>query len=282
MSAAAASTSRGVSIGEVVGSYWTFLARNRYRYHLENFKRRLETAARAAEAEAVVFSFLWSTEARPDIFEDPSMGGPDFSCEPTGKQRFLVEVTSLESGAVSRRSHLPERIDGNGGSAFSLITAALSGAAGSKAAQLANQPYPRVLAITSSHAFASILMDRLPAENLLLADPMISHQQGDTLGHATMMTDLRKAVFFRLDKSGTKIVPRRQSISAILLVAISGRESEVVGVLHPQPAVAFDPNLFPQVPYIRLSHWPVLDGILSTEWSIEGDDPATFYHTRIR
>ncbi|MGA2965272.1 MAG: hypothetical protein ABSD64_03600 [Terriglobales bacterium] len=282
MSTKAASISRGVSIEEVVDSYWVFLARNRYDHHLDKFKRRLETDANAAEAEAVVFALLWAAKTRPDIFEDPSKGGPDFCCDPSGKQRFLVEVTSLESGAVSRRSGLPARIEGNGGGAFGLITAALSGAAGSKAAQLADQPYPRVLAITSSHAFASILMDRLPAENLLVSDPMISHRLGDFNGYGTITTDLRRAVFFRLDRSGRQIVPRRQSISAILLVAISGRQADVVGVLHPQPAIVFDPNLFPQVPYLRLSHWPIVDGKLSTEWSIGGDQSAAFYHTRIR
>ena len=229
-----------------------------------------------------MFAFLWAEKARPDIFEDPSRGGPDFSCDPVGKQRFVVEVTSLESGAVSRRASLPDRIDGSGGGAFSLITAALDGAAGSKAVQLANQPYPRVLAITNSHAFASILMDRLPAENLLLSDPMIFHRLGDTTGYGSMRTDLRKAVFFRLDKSGARIVPRRQSISAILLVAISGRQADIVGLLHPCPAVAFDASLFPQVPYLRLKQWPILDGKVQIEWSIGGDSSATFYHTRIR
>jgi hypothetical protein len=71
----------------------------------------LNSDARAAEAEAVVFSFLWSGRAHPDIFEDLSKGGPDFCCEPCGKTKFLVEVTSLESGAVARESSLPARIE---------------------------------------------------------------------------------------------------------------------------------------------------------------------------
>jgi hypothetical protein len=256
-----------VSIGEVVDSYWIFLARNYYDLHLSNFKRRLEADAKAAEAEAVMFALLWSAKARPDIFEDPSRGGPDFCCSPDKRGRFLVEVTSLESGAVSRRSHLPNRIDPRGGgSAFGLITAALDAAAGSKALQLANWPYPRVLAITSSHAFAHLLMDRLPAQNLLLSDPMISVPIGDLNGRETMTTDLRRAVFFRLDKSGTRIVPRRQSISAILLVSISHSQAEMVGILHPEPAVGFDPALLPRVPFLRLKNWPIINARIQTEW----------------
>lgn len=278
---ARASIFRGVPIDEVVDSYWIFLARNHCDLHLENFKRRLKADVRAAEAEAVVFALLWSAKARPDIFEDPSSGGPDFCCEPDQRGKFLVEVTSLESCSVSRRSHLPDHIDTQGGGAFGLITATLDAAAGSKAAQLANWPYPRVLAITSSHAFAHLLMDRLPAENLLLSDPMIS-PIGDTSGRTAMTTDLSRAVFFRLDKSRSRIVPRRQSISAILLVSISHIQAEIVGILHPAPAVRFDPALFRKVPYLRVKNWPIIDRRIQTEWIADTEEPAVFYHQRIR
>jgi hypothetical protein len=111
VSTRAAIFSRGVSTDEVVDSYWVFLSRNKYEVHLQRFKQRLNSDAKAAEAEAVVFAFLWAAKRRPDIFEDPGHGGPDFYCDPFGGQRFLVEVTSLESGAVSRRASLPDRID---------------------------------------------------------------------------------------------------------------------------------------------------------------------------
>jgi hypothetical protein len=64
-----------VSIDEVVDSYWRFLSRNRYDGHLKRFKDRLNADPKAGEAEAIIFSVLWSAKLRPDIFEDNSAGG---------------------------------------------------------------------------------------------------------------------------------------------------------------------------------------------------------------
>lgn len=244
----APSNFRGVSIDEVVDSYWIFLYRNHYSAHLAKFKQRLASDQKAAEAEAIVFSFLWSAKTRPDIFENPSTGGPDFCCGPHSKPKFLVEVTSLESSAAARRSALPERITGSGGGAFGLITSTLRGVAASKAAQLANYPWARVLAITLSYDFAGLLMGRLAAVNLLVSDAVISRRFGVTSGGSTQVTDLRRAVFFRPGKIGREITPCRQSISAILLVAVSGCQADVVGILHPEPSVVFSPGLLPECP----------------------------------
>jgi len=272
---------RGVSIAEVVESYWVFLAKNHYPAHLGRFRQRLASAPKAAEAEAVVFSFLWSERVRPDIFEDLSKGDPDFCCEPSGKTKFLVEVASLESGAVARRSELPERITGTGGGAFSLITPLLQGKATAKAAQLAKYSLPSVLAITASHDCAGLLMDRLAAEFFLISDPVLKVRLGDISDRGSQVTDLRRSVFFKPGKSGREIIPCRQSISAILLVAISGIQADVVGILHPEPSVAFAPALLPQVPYLRVKNWPISDGRIEVEWSTSDPDQATFWHTRI-
>lgn len=272
---------RGVSVDHVVDSYWIFLARNHYDLHLEAFKRRLSSDAKAAEAEAVIFSFLWSAKLTPDVFEDPSKGGPDFRCRPRKTEGFLVEVTSLESGPVARMSNLPETITGSGGGAFGLITPLLRGKATAKATQFGNAPLPRVLAIACSHAFSGILMDRLAAENLLVSDYMISVPFGEPSKPAIQVTDLRRSVFLRWDKFTGKIAPCRQSISALLLVAISGIQADVVGILHPEPSVAFAPALFPQIPWLRVRNWPVVDGRIELEWSIGGEEHATFFHERI-
>jgi hypothetical protein len=125
-------------------------------------------------------------------------------------------------------------------------------------------------------------MDQLAAQNLLVSDPVISHRLLDLSGLYTQKTDLRRAVFFRPDKSRTKIVPHRQSISAILLVAISGAQSDIVGILHPEPAVVFDPSLFPRVPYIRVRNWPIVDGRIEVEWLTQSAEQGRFYHTKIR
>jgi len=278
---------RGVSVDDLVDSYWIFLARNgrddsRYSAHLDRFKLRYQSDTHAAEAEAVVFSLLWSAKLRPDIYESHSTGGPDFVCRPETDHEFVVEVTSLQSGSVSRKSHLPETIDGSGGGAFGLITSMLKGRATAKAAQLRGVPVPRVLAITCSHICGDLLMDSYAAVNLMVSEPYIRVPFGDQCNATSQVTDLRNSVFIRPDKSSGQIVPCRQSISAILLVSISGNRSDVVGLLHPEPTITFNPSLFPLVPYLSLVDWPIRDGRIRIRWLPDTSDAAVFYHARIR
>jgi len=275
-----------VSVDEVVNSYWKFLSRNRYDSHRKRFKDRLNADSKAAEAEAVVFSVLWSAKLRPDIFEDNSAGGPDFRCEPSPGDSFLVEVKSLDSEAVSERSALPLNVSGNGGQAFGLITAKLCSAAQSKASQVGGRGIPGILAIASSHAFAGLLMDRGAAEYLMTSAPHISVPIGSTRKAGEWRTDLRNAVFCQpatlLDASGNQVfVTRYRSIAAILLVTIGVRETDVVGLLHPDAAHPFNPQLFHAVPYVRFAQWPLTSTNISTEWILGGDTQrgaATFEH----
>jgi hypothetical protein len=278
-----------VSVDDIVDSYWKFLSRNYYDAHLKRFKDRLSADPKAAEAEAVVFSVLWSAQLRPDIFEDNSAGGPDFRCEPSPDGAFLVEVKSLDSEAISARSALPLTINGAGGQAFGLITDKLCSAAQSKASQLGGRGMSGVLAIASSHAFAGLLMDRGAAEYLMTSAPHISVPIGSTRKAGQWQTDLRNAVFCQpaaiLDASGNQaFVTRYRSIAAILLVTIGVRETDVVGLLHPDAAHPFNPVLFPAVPYVRFAEWPLTGTNISTEWILGGDAPrgaATFEHRRI-
>ena len=278
-----------ISIDEVVDSYWKFLYRNRYDVHLKRFKDRLNADPKAAEAEAVVFSVLWSAKLRPDIFEDNSAGGPDFRCEPSPGNSFLVEVKSLDSEAVSERSTLPLSMSGNGGQAFALITDKLCSAAQSKASQLGGRGMPGILAIVSSHAFASLLMDRGAAGYLMTSTPHISVPIGSTRDAGRLRTDLRNAVFCQpaklLDASGNQVfVTRYRSVAAILLMTIGVCETDVVGLLHPDAANPFNPRLFHAVPYVRFAQWPLTSTNISIEW-ILGDDrqggAARFEHRRI-
>src|SRR5271166_1381921 len=151
----------GVSLNEIVEYYWRFLSRNKeYAAHFEQFRKRLSSDRKAGEAEAVVFSLLRAEKLNPDIHEDPSSGGPDFCCTPASAKSFLVEVTSLDSVSVSKKSHLPLKITGRGGGAFSLITDKLRQEASNKAKQLGGGSLPAVLAITSDYDFAGVLLDR--------------------------------------------------------------------------------------------------------------------------
>lgn len=277
----------GVSLDEIVDSYWVFLARNHYEAHLERFKQRLKSDQKAAEAEAVVFCLLWSAKVRPDIFEDPGTGGPDFCCSPHSEDKFLVEVTSLESMAVSLKSKLPQKLTGAGSGAYRLITDKLRAVAGSKTKQVANYALPRVLAITCAYDFAGLLMDRGAARVLMTSASTYSVPIGERSLPPSVTTDLRDAAFCRLDKSNASnwaVIPCRQSISAILLIQIYPSYTRTVGLLHPEPAIPFNPHLLPQVPYVRFKQWPFVEGSVATEWILgnDQDDSALIQHSRIR
>ena len=275
------------SVDDLVDSYWKFLSRNHYDGHLKRFKDRLDSDSKAAEAEAVVFSVLWSEKRRPDVFENNSAGGPDFRCDPSPHDSFLVEVTSLESKAVSDRSTLPLELNGPGGQAYRLFTEKLRSVARSKAAQLGGHGMPGVLAITSSYDFAGLLMDRRAAEYLMISAPHISVPVGSPGKSGRWGTDLHDAVFVQpgiLDASGNQMfVTRYRSIAAILLVTVGVRETEVVGLLHPDAAHPFNPQLFPAVPYVRFAQWPLTSANIRTEWILgnAGQGSATFGHRRI-
>ncbi len=146
-----------------------------------------------------------------------------------------------------------------------------------------------ILAIASSHAFAGLLMDRGAAEYLMTSAPHLSVPLGSTGKAGQWKTDLHDAVFCQpaaiLDASGNqRFVTRYRSIAAILLVTIGVRETEVVGLLHPDAAHPFNPQLFPAVPYVRFAKWPLTSSNISTEWILGGNTPrgaGTFEHRRI-
>ena len=101
-------------------------------------------------------------------------------------------------------------------------------------------------------------------------------------------TDLKHAVFYRplgvLDASGTPIIaPCRQSIAAILLIAIHPREVQVVGLLHPEAAYHFNPAWMPKVPFVQFEMRCTPNDI-ATEWieTNAGERVAAFPHRRIR
>jgi hypothetical protein len=277
----------GVSVDEVVDFYWRFLSRNaNYDVHFGQFKNRYQLDQKAAEAEAIVFSLLRAERLNPDIFEDPGTGGPDFRCNPSLGESFLLEVTSLDSESVSKKSALPLKMTGAGGGAYGLITEKLLSAAKNKATQLGGHSLPGVLAITSDYDFAGLLLDRMAAEFLMTSTPKINVPLNGKPSYTTV--DLRHAVFCRLSKLVTAseepmIFPCRQSISAILLITIHPRESRVVGLLHPEPACSFNPNWFSKVPYLKFRQWPIAKKA-ETEW-ILGDAElraATFEHRKIQ
>ncbi len=113
----------GDTVQDVVEYFRRYLSRNRdLAEHYEEFLKREKSDPKAAQAEAVVFSWLRAEKLEPRLFEVPGKGGPDFCCSSDATDRFLVEATSLDSEMVSERSGLPAEITGPGGGAFGLIT----------------------------------------------------------------------------------------------------------------------------------------------------------------
>jgi hypothetical protein len=76
--------------------------------------------------------------------------------------------------------------------------------------QEAGQGVPTVLAITSDHAFASILMDKLAAEYLMTSAPQINVPIGG--GREYMSTDLKHSVFQRPTSSSKWVEVRRRRV----------------------------------------------------------------------
>ena len=277
----------GITVRDVLEYYRCYLSRNRdLTNHCTQFLKRENSDPKAAQAEAVVFSWMRAEKLKPRLFEDTGTGGPDFCCTHSDDNRFLVETTSLDSEMVSERSGLPAEITNSGGQAFALITEKLKAKAKSKASQLGGRGVPTVLAITSDHAFASLLMDHLAAEYLMTSAPQINVPLGG--GTHYMSTNLKNSVFQRatglLDPTGAPIIkPALRSIGAILLIAVYDREMRIVGLLHPDAANPFNPQWLPMIPFVKFA------GVFSptniaTEW-IQSDEwrrVATFPHRHIQ
>jgi hypothetical protein len=247
--------------------------------HPENAKRfdQLRICDReGAIAEAVVFGMLQGFNVDPQIHDQPNSGGPDFICcayrgplsPRRPEERFVVEATSLDPDAVGDRSHIANEVpeDVSGG-AFGLVTRNICNKAKAKATQLANYPMPRVLAIASSHTGVAALFNNATATWALVSEPHWRHELGSATVDTAEYTDLQSSLFIKPGPDGT-IVPCRQSISAILLVAVYGGQSEIWGILHPQAAQPFNYVFLPNLPFVRIAEWPVRKGKILTEWVI--------------
>ena len=76
---------------------------------------------------------------------------------------------------------------------------------------------------------------------------------------------------------------KRESISAIWLVAVFQGVKQIIGVLNPQPIYDFQYKLFPSVPFVRMKNWPIENNTLRTEWIrntpnwIQDCEPAIWY-----
>jgi hypothetical protein len=284
---------RPANIDGMIGSYAEYLSR-KHASNCKRFESLLVANHEGAMAEAIVFGLLQRLHLSPEINEDVEVGGPDFICagsalnfglrrviKPSPEDRFVVEATCLDPDAVTRRSDIPNQLpDDISGGPFSLLTKSICNKVKDKTTQLGGHAMPRVLAVASSHAGVGALFNTGAAEWALTSEPRIVAGIGSP-GPGRQCTDLRSSVFLRIADDGRTVLPCRQTISAILLIAVYGDKSEVYGILHPQAARPLRIGFFPKVPFVRLTKWPITDGIISTEWILANPGGLGVPHFRV-
>lgn len=275
-----------VSIQEIVESYLKYLAKFDQAHTtkcLKKFKRLLQADQEAARSEAVVFSLLHSLKLSPEPI-DRGQGGPDFLCHPLCFSNFYVEVTALTQRKIAKDSGIPEVLKDCGGGNFGPITPTILSKAIKKIPQLSGLPHPRLIAITGSHHMAYTLLCGF-GRNLLTGDTITTITDTDndieTIPQLFYQEEeFFKSIFFTVQ--GLNITPDHQTISAILLMANYDSQCCVIGLNHPEPHLSFDIHSMPDVPFCRFKSWPIINGIIETEWVGPPSRPAIFDYARIQ
>ncbi len=270
------------SLDEVAQAHAKFL-HTKHPTHYPKFNNLLNADREAAFGEAAVFSLLKTYfRVRPEPADVPGTGGVDFVCQKGKPEEFVVEVTSLKPDAVAEHSGIPTVVEDDAGGPFEMTTGQLFATVRSKADQLAGYQCPRVLAITSTHPASSFLLGPTGAEFLLTSEPTITYPLAGSGGAVTLKTNLKRSVFFAPGESGDQIIPRRRSVSAVLLISLNDDRSSIVGLLHPEPARKLSIEHFRDVPFLRVANWPIKAGAINTEWIISSPESRKFLHAPVR
>ena len=124
---------------------------------------------------------------------------------------------------------------------------------------------------------ASALFNEATATWALVSDPHWRQEIGSSSVNTAEDTDLEKSVFLKPGPNGT-IVACRKSISAIVLVAVHGKQSDLWGIIHPEPAFPLNVEYLPGLPFVRIARWPVVDGRILTEWVVGSPRGRTVHH----
>jgi hypothetical protein len=249
---------------------------------LKLFVDRLNNNPEAARAEAVTFAWLHQIGKNPKINERAGPGGIDFQCQPAIGGEFLVEVTLFGTEALCLASGLSTDMTHLSGGPFEMVTPELRHRVGQKMDQLSKGgQVPRVLVIASEHPKIELVFDRTAAVNLFVSDWTFCAPLSDPSA-VFLSTDLRNSVFFREDGTNSKrLLPCRQSASAVLLVCIHPDRVRAVGIIHPDPEIPLDMKALPEVPLLYLSSWLTTCGKLKPEWTLPSDPPFP-EHRRVR
>jgi hypothetical protein len=262
---------------ESILDWYSEYLRTKHPKNSKQFERARKSDLEAALAEAITFHLLTYMRVHPEINEQVGSGGVDFICcasrAPLFKclpqNQFVVEATSLDRDAVSKRSRIPKVIPaGISGGAIGLLTQNICNKAKQKNKQLKGYPMPRVLAIVSSHPGGPVLFNSATAKWALVSEEHFVHPIGSAVADPDNYTDLKNSVFIKYGPDGESIVPCRKEISAILLIAVDGAASEVFGIVHPEPEYPLNLEFLPNLPFVRIAQWPVSEGRIVVDWVI--------------
>jgi hypothetical protein len=264
-------------IESILSAYQNHLRQRPSDQPLTRFNRLLEDNREAAISEAIVFNWLCGARQSPELNEDSSTGGADFICSPSRDYKYIVEVTCIGSQALTDETGchmIPGQM-----MAYSSATRILRQRVSDKAPQLSGYDKPTVLAIVSLHEGAYMLFSPDEAVKFLISDWAFTIPMGRNNDETYLSTDLRQSIFFRRSANDpSRIEPCRQSVSAVLLIPVSGDRLNVTGVLHPEPARPFSIHALKKVPFVRVKEWPVNGGEVFTEWIIFAPYASSFDH----
>ena len=162
-----------------------------------------------------------------------------------------------------------------------MVTDKLLNTARDKQRQLSAATTPRVLVIASEHVGAGVLLSDYAAEALIVGDtkPQITGVRSAS-PRVDIAAALSNSVFLKPAKDG-HIAPARQSISAILLAAVSESRVSLLGALHPKPTIEFEQCHFPEVAFAKLREWNETPTSYTIDWVICNPRPREYVLSKV-
>ncbi len=233
---------------------------------------RLKNEPEAAVGEAVAREVL--SEQVEEIWpnEDASSGGADFGCR-VGDGTFLVEHCVVRIETATKKTNRPDTPDGKVRYCRPLkphVEAVVK----SKAAQLKQNTYPVVVAISTFH-FSAGYVGRREAENMLHGEVTMSAKfdssQGQVVGEPEYVVHLNESVFFYFDPKTRRVKPSRQNISAVVMLGLGIIPTAAIGLIHPAAVRRFKPSWLPEVEFCQFEQWPPDGADAGIEW-VRGDE----------
>jgi len=105
------------------------------------------------------------------------------------------------------------------------------------------------------------VLDAYAANNALISQPFWVANEEE------MSTDLASSLFLHLEDNG-EITERNQSISAVLLVSITGDRIYFCGALNPAATHRFKSESLWMIRFVYLKDWPIEGRSLRCEWTM--------------